>query len=524
MKTIKRLLASVLVLATVLTLTLSFNITNTNAEIQVTYDYHYITEDKLMAIPKVFQVRTTITKFKSSLNAPTFKNATDMFIDDDDNIYILDVGAGNEEGRVVKMDIWGNVKLEVATITCRECAQEEKKCRHTSVEYMKAPEGIFVFDEVTGDPRADQHIYIADTKNKRVVHLDAEGYFVEEFVKPDIPALSDIETFDVNKVYIDKQGTIYLTLASYFQGFMTFGPDGEYRGNTGMTWTVSSVTEIISGWFSKQDDEFQRKKLTAPPYSNFMMSDDGWIYATVDGADTKQITKINTSGVNVYKDQKFGAEYYEITDPTTYAFTEYKSNFVDVTVDDYGIIYALDEKLGNIFMYDQDGNNLAYFGSLGSYRGRFKQPVAIGILNDSSIVVLDSKKGEVTVFEPTEFCTLMKEGTYLYYDAQYVESRAIWNRLLELDGNYIFAHKALGKAFFKEKNYDAAMAEYKLAQDMEGYSLSFEKKKADLTDKYFFLIVLIIAVALVVVVIAYRAIKKYIDKLHVKITTWGGDD
>ena len=69
-----------------------------------------------------------------------------------------------------------------------------------------------------------------------------------------------------------------------------------------------------------------------------------------------------------------------------------------------------------------------------------------------------------------------------------------------------------------------AMYEYKLAKNTEGYSLAFEKKKGDIIDSYFFLIVLIIIVVIVAVVLAYRAVKKYIDKLHVKITTWGGDD
>ena len=118
----------------------------------------------------------------------------------------------------------------------------------------------------------------------------------------------------------------------------------------------------------------------------------------------------------------------------------------------------------------------------------------------------------------------MKEGTTLYRNARYDDAREVWNQLLQLDANYIYAHKALGKAYYKEKNYKQAMVEYKLARDKEGYSLAFEASKSIITKKYFFLIVLVIVLLVVGVVIGYRKLKKYVNKLHVKITTWGGDE
>lgn len=526
MKIIKKIISSVLVLCVAVAVFAQTSMIDANAEIQETHDYHYIepgSEMSAMAIPKTYTVRNTITKVNSNVNA-VLKAPTDMFIDDDDNIYVLDVGVGNEIGRVLKMDMWGNVSLEVVSLTCKECADAGKSsCSHVSNPELLNPQGLFVFDDESGNKAMDQHIYIADTGNSRIVHLDSEGYFVEEFTKPDDPAIADYP-FDVKKLYINNNGIMYLLMSTDFQGFMKLSTKGEYLGNSGMTWTVTSVSDIIAGWFDFGDELVERASLTAPPYSNFVMADDGFTYATVIQVDSNQIAKLNTSGVNVYTESTYGRSYFEISDNKTYAGTTYTSNFVDIAVDDQGIIYALDDNLGNVFLYDQEGNNLAYFGSKGSYRGHFREPVAIGLLSDASVVVLDQKTGYVTIFKPTEFCTLMKNGTELYYNAEYESARAVWTELLEIDGNYIYGHKALGKAYFKEKNYDMAMKEYKLAKNTEGYSLAFEKKKSEITKKYFFLIVLIIIVVLVGVIIGYRAIKRYIDKLHVKITTWGGDD
>lgn len=525
MKIVKKIISSVLVLCVAVALFAQMNIFTANAEIQETHDYHYIepgNEQSAMAIPKTFTVRNTVSKINSSVSA-TFKSPTDMFIDDDDNIYVIDVGAGNEQGRVVKMNMWGEITLEVVDLTCKDCAEEGVFCTHVANNKLRNPQGIFVFNEESGDPEADQHIYVADTGNNRVVHLDKDGYFVEEFTKPDDPAIADYP-FDVKKVYINNNGIMYLLMSTDFQGFMKLSSKGEYLGNSGMTWTVASVTDIIAGWFSIGNDLVERASLSAPPYSNFIIDDSGWIYATVIQVDEKQISKLNTSGVNVYPENQYGRNYFEITNKQTYQGTTYTSNFVDIAVDDQGIIYVLDDAIGNVFLYDQEGNNLAYFGSKGSYRGHFKEPVALGLLSDASVVVLDKGTGYVTVFKPTDFCTLMKNGTELYYNAEYEEARNVWTELLSIDGNYVYGHKALGKAYFKEKNYDMAMAEYKLAKDTSGYSLAFEKKKGELTNQYFFLIVFIVIIVIVGVAIGYRAVKRYIDKLHIKITTWGGDD
>lgn len=523
MKTFRRVVSALLSLCVALTMFTAFSTSEAKAELQDTHDYHYIepgSEFTKMAIPKTFTVRNTVSKIDCT--QATFLEPQDMYIDDEDNIYVLDWGGARKAGRIVKMDMWGNVSLEITTITCEECALAETNCTHTKKTALAEPRGIFVLNNDSGDPAKDQHIFIADTKNSRVVHLDRNGYFVEEFFQPDDPAISGYP-FDVTKVSVDSNGIMYLLMATDFQGFMKLNTKGEYVGNTGMTWTTTSLTEYLWSKLSSSNDIVERASLTAPPYSNFYINDEGWIYATVIQVDKDQVCKLNTSGTNVFPPAVYGRSYRELTDEKTWASRQYASNFVDITVDEKGIVYALDSELGNVFLYDQEGNNLAFFGSKGTYRGRFQKPVAIGLLKDGSVVVLDNQTGFVTTFKPTEFCNLMKEGTYQYYEAEYETARSIWSQLLEIDGNYVYAHRAIGKAYFKEKNYDKAMEEYKLADDKEGYSLSFEKKKNDLTDKYFFVLVLIIVVALVVVIISYKAIKKYVDKLHVKLTTWGGD-
>ena len=514
MKIFKKIIASLLTVCVIAAGVAELSINSANAEIVSLYDWHLYMEGSdvaKMAIPKAYTVRNTIRTFESQVNA-VFSTPTDMFIDDNDNIYVVDSG----NARIVKMDSWGNLIYEVSTIQCRH--EEGEECNHVnSSSVFLQPNGIFVNSD---------SIYIADTGNKRVVQLDLDGYFVREYTKPNDPALTDYP-FDVTKVAVSNRGIIYLLLETDFQGFIMLNDAGEYMGNTGMTRTTTNFVEYLWSKLSTGNSLLQRTSYTAPPYSNFMIDGEGWIYATVETVETNQITKLNSVGTNVFgngESVQYGRNFYEITDELTYESAHYVSNFVDLTVDPDGIVYALDDTLGNIFLYDQESNNLAYFGELGTNRGKFRKPVAIDIMSDGTLAVLDAGTGYITIFESTQFCDLMKKGTTLYRNAQYNEARDVWTQLLQLDANYIYAHKAIGRAYYKEENYQEAMAEYKLAKDKEGYSLAFEANKSVLTKKYFFVLVLIIVLLIVGFVIGYRKLKKYVDKLHVKVTTWGGDD
>lgn len=513
MKLLKRLMTSLLVLCMCTVMVAQLCMSSANAEIQQLYDWHLYSDGSAtvtMSIPKTYTVRNMIRTVESETNA-VFKNPTDMAIDSENYIYVVD----SDNARIVKIDSYGNFIYEVSELKCR-CTDEES-CTHTmGSTTFSQPNGIFVNSEA---------IYIADTKNNRIVVLDLDGYFVREYTKPDDPALTDYP-FDVKKVAVSNRNEIYILLETDFQGFIKLNEDGEYMGNTGMTRTTTNFVEYLWSKLQSGNELLERTSYTAPPYSNFMIDDEGWVYATVTATDTNQITKLNSVGTNVFGagDIKYGRNFETIVDTKTFEVTKYESNFVDVAVDKDGIVYALDDNLGNIFLYDQESNNLAFFGELGTNRGKFRTPVAIGLLSDGDVVVLDSTTGYITVFESTKFCDLMKEGTTLYRNAKYDEARDVWNELLELDANYIYAHKAIGKAYYKEKNYSAAMESYKLAKNTEGYSLAFEAQKSEFTKDYFFLIVLVIVALVVGIVIGYRKLKAYVDKLHIKITTWGGDD
>ncbi len=514
MKVMKKIFSMLLVICVTITMFAQIGAVNekANAEIVSLYDNHIYVDTnstKVMGLPKMYGVERVVSTFESP-NGQILKTPDDMFIYND-HIFISDT----VNNRIVKLDRTGNFLMEVSTLTCKE-HNSPTGCSCTSVTKLNKPSGIYI--------DSDEDIYIADTSNKRVVHVDAEGYFVEEFTKPkNEPSLENCN-FDVTKVYISNKGVIYLLFQTLFEGFVMLDTKGRYLGNSGMTFVTTSLTDFIWSRLSGQSNFLERASMYAPPYSNFVMDHTGsWIYATIATAESDQIMKINSAGENVYPKGVYGLNRTEANESYT-SFSTYKSAFVDIAVDKDGIIYALDGSLGKIFIYDHDGNNLAYFGALGTNRGYFKNPVSIGLFSDGSVVVLDKGTGYITIFNKTKFCDLVFEGTLLYHDALYPEAREVWTELLEMNANYVYAHKAIAKAYLKEKNYVAAMESYKEAQYKLGYSEAFEAQKKIITKDYFFLIVFIVIILLIALIYGYRVTKKYVDKLHMKITTWGGND
>ena len=93
MKLLKKLVSAILAVIVVAVTFVSVGTEKANAEIVSTNDYHLYKEMALpyaygMIIPKTYTVKTTIRTFASDI--PMFKNPQDMFIDEEDMIYVVD--------------------------------------------------------------------------------------------------------------------------------------------------------------------------------------------------------------------------------------------------------------------------------------------------------------------------------------------------------------------------------------------------------------------------------------------------
>ncbi len=448
------------------------------------YDYILDENKERIAIPSTYRVEKVLSYFEG---AGYLNNAQDLFIDKDGKLYVVDTG----NNRVLKLSTEGRLLGQYDGDT--------KKFNN--------PNGIYV-DEY-GD------MYVADTGNGRIVHLDPDGKFVEEFVQPESPLYDKKSPFKPTKVYIDAINQIY-ALNDDYHGFIVLDANNHFKGYVAPTRLEFSFKDVLIRIFASPEQKEQLAKRLPPAHSNFVITDDGMIYATTLRAKTEQIKKMTTLGENIYpEDGFFGEEIDEYGNKIEPAF-------VDLTVDENGIITALESSTCRLYQYDQEGNLLTVFGGRGTYRGKFLFPTSVVHDNEGNIYVLDSRMNNIQIFRPTKFIKTVHTALSLYYDGKYQEAIEPWKEILKVGPNYYVAHKGMGKAYMKQEKWNQSMKAYKLADDKEGYSDSFAERRHQNFREYFGWIVLAVVVAIIAIIRFVRYLKKLSDKYIRETKTWKG--
>ena len=379
----------------------------------------------------------------------TFKNPADIFIDKQFNIWIADTG----NNRVLKFDEAGNFLREYGT--------EENDGK------LNAPEGIYISDR--------NEIWVADRGNGRIVQFAQDGSFVKALGKPRSRLLEEDQVYQPNKLVIDRRGYIYvLNGGGDYRGIFLLDSEGEFRGFFGANRLTFDLGRLLIRVFTTDAQKQQISKVLPTHHANLFVDRRGFVYTVSPLADKDQIKKLNAIGVDVYQP---GGEVFGELERRDLNLV--KPQFVDVTVDDQGIVSALDFNSGRIYQYDQSANLLAIFGGRGPDRGTFELPQSLAVAPDGRIFVLDANRNNVQIFRPTEFADLLHTASRLYFEGRYDQAATTWQEVLRHDAFFELAHTGLGKAYFKRGDYATAMKEYVVARNKDGYSQAFGEWRHD---------------------------------------------
>jgi hypothetical protein len=116
------------------------------------------------------------------------------------------------------------------------------------------------------------------------------------------------------------------------------------------------------------------------------------------------------------------------------------------------------------------------------------------------VLVLDSSKAHITVFEPTDFGRTVHAAIELHQDGQYDKASALWDEVLKADRNYETAYRSIGKALLADRKYKAAADYFRRGNDRDGNSDAFQAYRNGVIQDHFlwfFLGVLVVVGALV---------------------------
>ena len=233
---------------------------------------------------------------------------------------------------------------------------------------------------------ADQYMYVADTGNARVVQLDQNGDLVRIYTSPHV---DNEGVFDANfnfrplKIGVNEKGHLFILSEDFFEGIITIDADGIFRGLIGAPKVSVSLTEYI--WFRLSTDEQRsRRSLFLPTeYSSLTIDDQGFLYATVTSEEDDSIKRLNPAGTDTLR--RAGA--HEIIGDLNYTNMWQQSTYWQISIcrcyrSTTERLQCLDRTRSRIYTYDNDGNLLYMFG----YRAHSGQ-IARGALLTISVSI-----------------------------------------------------------------------------------------------------------------------------------------
>ena len=410
----------------------------------------------------VFAQDIYVTDESGKLEYSPLNQPQDIFIDEDDHIFIADTG----NNRIVHLDGEGEL---VRIITVSESP-------------LNQPSGLFVDDN--GD------IYIADTGNGRVVKLDKDGKLLKEFGRPESRYIDDSFVFEPINLIVDRRGTIYVVSRGTYQGIIQLNQEGAFNGFFGTNITEVSIMDRVRNIFYTEEQLSRQVRLLPSAIRNVDIDQDGLVY-TVSRDSKEQIKKINVRGENQWKDFSFG-DYIDISFlrmDLTGDQSRPTADITDVSVDQNGIVTVIDKESAVVAQFDQNGDLLFFWGapySTGAPRvGVTNSPVAIDTDSKSRIYILDESSNLIQVLEPTKFGNDIQQAYILTQNGLYNESEEYWQEISRQNSLFSPSHAALARASFYDEDYDKAMELFQLAGDEEGYSDAFWQIRLNWFQKNF---------------------------------------
>ncbi|MFC4779033.1 YIP1 family protein [Paenibacillus sp. GCM10023252] len=339
---------------------------------------------------------------------------------------------------------------------------------------LNRPQGIYVHDN--GD------IYIADTGNHRILRLNQAGELIKEIVRPQSKLIPSSFKFDPVKVVVDKRGFLYIATLGGYQGLLQLDPQGAFQGFFGANKTSASFIDSVKRLlYSREMYEREISKLPGS-ITSVDKSKEGFIYTVTKEVNKGQLKKLNIAGLDQLtgkgefadsmSDGRFGESIRERRSASAGS-----AQLNDLTVDRDSNMTVIDSRLNVVSQYDGNGNLLFYWGGAAgdttTKLGLVRIPSAIASDSANQLYILDSENNVVQKYVLSEFGKLVHQANGLTQDGRYEESEPYWKEVYRQNAYYVPAVLGLAKAAYQKGEYKKAQKLFRDAGWAQGYSDSY---------------------------------------------------
>ena len=174
------------------------------------------------------------------------------------------------------------------------------------------------------------------------------------------------------------------------------------------------------------------------------------------------------------------------------------SKIIDAAVGPEGTWSIIDEKRSKVFTYDDNGNLLFTFGDKGTQTGNIDSIEAIAY-QGSTILLLDKTNDNIITFRRTEYGDLLLTALEHDNNRQYDATIDDWTEILKRNNNFDAAYIQIGKALYRQGEYEEAMDYYKSAYETENYSEAYKEVRKQWANKFFWIIPIVIVVVCILI-------------------------
>ena len=413
---------------------------------------------------------------------PGLSTPSDIFIDDNDIVYIADKG----NGRVLVYN------------------HETKETKEIGKGVLAGPTGVFV-------SKSDE-IFVADETKKLVYIFNQNGEKLLEINRPDPkkePLFGSINeetgestvSYVPTKVAVDSADNIYITSQGNGNGIiqMKLNRDEngvfdtekpyEFLGYFGPNPINKTMAEQFQELFYTAEQKKLYGKKPTPPY-NVTIDDRNTVYS-VTQEQTNPLKKFNVNGTNILTSTSFTSKTYQ-----------------DAWVDEYGFIYTVDtEKTGVISVIDPEGSLLFKFGitTTGPQRyGEFQKASGVAVDSKGNIWVTDADTQSVQVFMRTQYANTVMNALLNYNEGNYTRAVDLYNEVLQMNSSFVQAYVGLGKIAQRNQQYEEALEYFEIADYKSGYSEVFWELRDEWLSKN-----LLWAMGLIIVLLMFKIFHVY---------------
>ncbi len=453
-------------------------ITTQAAEVGYTYNFDYWGD--VQYSPDAYEVAEVFTAVELGLDKKLV-SPQGLFVYKD-YVYICDTG----NNRILEFQ-----RTDAAELTLLREITEITGCEVTT---FSSPTDIAV---------SEDHFFIADKNNGRVVKVTKNLEFVMEFTKPTDETFDQDLSFLPSKIAIDTADRVYAVGINVNKGLIKFEADGLFSGFVGATPVTYDWVDYIWKKIATKEQRAQMENFVPTEYDNLYMDHEGFIYACTANVSEKDldeeainpVRRLNMMGKDILIRNGNWPIYGDIHMGEGGGYNG-PSLLTDITAFENDSYVALDKVRGRLFAYDDQGRLLFAFGGAGNMEGYFKMPSAIDHMG-YDLLVLDQQDASLTLFTPSAYGKLIYRAIDQFQDGEYEASGETWQEVINLNGNYDLAYIGIGRALLRQERYHEAMEYFELKYDTDNYSKAFKQYRKEWVEENIGFIIAALAVVVV---------------------------